>query len=123
MEGKLKSGLLLSVLFALISGPCAAEDGFSGNSYITGCAIVTQKKDFSATERIKEGMCIGTVSAVIGLGARLQESARFCIPESGIPVEQGIRVFLKFLADNPSRTNESAINLVLEAFRAAWPCH
>jgi Rap1a immunity proteins len=94
----------------------------SGNELREACQIIERPggaKD--ALEAAKAGYCIGIVKTLLFVGPRLQEPDKFCTPD-GVTIEQGARVVLKYLNDNPDKNHQRPEGLAIAAFRKAWPC-
>ncbi len=45
-----------------------------------------------------------------------------CFPEKGIKNDQGVRVVIKYLKDNPAKLHENEILLIMLAYANAYPC-
>src|ERR1700674_5602594 len=65
--------------------------------------------------------CMGFVRAVLFLGRRLEERDSFCPPD-GTHVTQATNIFVKYLNENPEKTQLDIEDLAIQAFRKAWPC-
>lgn len=70
----------------------------------------------SFQENISMGQCFGYLNALYDAGIVYHCSAKAILPE------QGIRVILNYLKDNPEKLNLDAITLIRESFSKAWPC-
>jgi hypothetical protein len=54
--------------------------------------------------------------------AALDPTKHFCLSD-GVTPNQTVRVVVKWLEDHPARLHESAVELVLGAFKENFPCH
>jgi hypothetical protein len=94
----------------------------SGNDIREACEILIQPGGQRGdVEHAKAGYCLGFVSALLFTGHWLAEPDNFC-PPVGVTVDQAIRVFLKYLNENPDRTHGRSEVLGRIAFSTAWPC-
>jgi len=70
-------------------------------------------------DRLGIGFCLGFAQGITSLEAC--SNPYFCLPE-GVNTSQGIRVFVKFLKDNPDQLHLEASLLAAVAFAQAFPC-
>jgi hypothetical protein len=111
----------LAIFFVLL-GLCAAatpggaqQDWGTGNSILPGCraGLAGQQSEPAA-----RGFCMGIVEAYLSLQPPY---SAWCKPQ-GVTVGQGVRVAVSFIDRNPGRLHERFTQLVVDAFREAWPC-
>lgn len=110
----------LLILTVLILGPLAAlaqTPQFSGNQVMRGCRADSSKA-LPSDLLILAGVCIGMVRAFITIPDRVMG---YCAP-AGATVDQGMRVVTAYLDRNPQYLHVNFDNLIVHAFRAAWPC-
>lgn len=109
----------------------------TGNQLIKSC----NQKNYEESNLLW-AWCVGYVSGVdsgFGIGARTAMSEAFqhftheqivklgnavvdyCVPVNTTK-EQTALVVSKFLYDHPETLNENNSSLIIDAFRAAWPC-
>jgi hypothetical protein len=126
------SGLLLGAALALtVTAASAAEYTESANYWLPYCHSFLS---MHPPGLFSEGICSGTVSGIVFMGAGLSQSKQalpedvrkeFCIelPPSGVITRgQEVRVVISYIEARPARMHESFHDLALEALRTAWPC-
>lgn len=64
-----------------------------------------------------DGICTGYVAAIADTG----EGTLFCLPPYST-YGQDIRVFVKYLNNNPEKLNLQATDLVYQSLKNAYPC-
>jgi anti-sigma regulatory factor (Ser/Thr protein kinase) len=47
---------------------------------------------------------------------------QFCVPDSGIPVIQAMRVVVKYLKEHPEQLHEDGMGLTVAALKDSFPC-
>jgi hypothetical protein len=126
--GYLRIGTI-SLGFSLVmanGGPAQAD----GNEMHTRCRLAIRLYDgergFMPDESLQAGFCLGFVRGFIdanlahGMAGQLTP---MCLPDDGpFDLEQGVRVFWKYLSEHPERLHENETILALEAFVEAFPC-
>lgn len=122
---------LMSLL--LIACSCCPASSFeSANDLLSGCerflgAVRLQGSQFSLqTDDPTAHQCWGYVQAFQELSAITEEGpkstiTRACPPAASTGV-QLVRVFVSYAQKNPERLHARAGLMVLDAFRAAFPC-
>jgi hypothetical protein len=95
----------------------AEQDMQSANYWLPFCRHVAAGNGDQGDAFINGG-CAGIIAGLMYLG----RSVGVCAPESASP-EQAARVVVKYLDQNPARTNENFKYLAIEAMRDAWPCN
>jgi hypothetical protein len=72
------------------------------------------------------GFCHGYISGILSFNSvvrsNIGDKAIFCVPDQGISVEQGMKVFLKYAEDHPEWLHENSRIHVAAALRLAFPC-
>lgn len=100
----------------------AAQIVRTGNDIREACEILIQPGGPRGdVQNAKAGYCLGFVTAMLFTGHWLAEPDNFC-PPVGVSVDQAIRVFLKYLNQNPDRTHQPSEVLARLAFSATWRC-
>ena len=61
------------------------------------------------------------MSSLAGAQLRVRPKRRVCPPD-GTHVSQATNVFLKYLNENPEKTQLDIEDLAIQVFRKAWPC-
>jgi hypothetical protein len=112
-------GLAMSIMVASL-GQSFAQPIVSGKDIKESCQFVVDgpKTEYESAMALH---CMGLVRAVLFLGRRLQERDSFCPPD-GTHVTKATSVFVKYLNENPEKTQLDIEDLAIQAFRTAWPC-
>jgi hypothetical protein len=105
------SGVVIAALTEI--GPASAQ---SAIFRMPGCRSFLNQ-DNALRYDFSSGVCSGIVEALMSIGATLGVC---CPPESG--VDQGVRVVVQYVSNQPARLNENFEALAIEALRKAWPC-
>jgi hypothetical protein len=122
-----KLSLLVALSFFLAFSPAWAD----GNKLLEGCQnaerILDDKgKELSPNQITSANFCAGIVQGVgttyFTLGPSLPQGQKPCFPAGGIKNEQGVRIVLKFLRDNPNILDINESLVALAAFKAAFQC-
>lgn len=113
--------LALATILTL-GGPAGAQDTSSGAYYLVACrlAFPTAKRD-TLVEFTKAGICQGFIRAAVSFAPVLSEQYRFCAPKEATG-EQAVMILVKFLSEHPERLHENIEPLIVDTFRAVWPC-
>jgi hypothetical protein len=100
-------------------------DPHTGHVLLRKCKAAIE--DLTEDQRIADaGQCTGYVHGIeemlrfIEIRYGLTDSL-FCVPK-GVNLGQMARVVVKYLEDHPERLHETDINLVVDAFKLAFPC-
>ena len=96
---------------------CAQEDRSSGALFAPHCKSLLN----APRDSFMEGMCLGMLQGIVGVGRGLPAEIRFCQPPNN-PTREPLAVVVRFLDAHPERLNEKFGVLALEAFRGAYPC-
>jgi hypothetical protein len=64
------------------------------------------------------GYCAGYIAAAMDFGMGFD---KYC-PDEGVTFEQGIRIFLHYIAEHPEKLNHSPGPIVLASLAEAFPC-
>jgi Rap1a immunity proteins len=117
----MKSGVVaLSIFMAGVSQSSAQDQ--SVKIIKEGCQVVASRVvPANMVDAARSSYCLGLVKAILFVGRGLDAPNRFCQPD-GVSLFQANLVFLKYLDDNPDKTNEPPEGLAIAAFRAEWPC-
>jgi hypothetical protein len=106
------SGVVIAALTEI--GPASAQ---SAIFRMPGCRSFLNQDNNALRYDFSSGVCSGIVEALMSIGATLGVC---CPPESG--VDQGVRVVVQYVSNQPARLNENFEALAIEALRKAWPC-
>lgn len=109
---------LLAPLVALTviasSGPSLGQDDTnSANWVMPGC--------LSSSTSFRQGVCSGTVNAIVLVGPLLPSELRICAPATATNT-QAVKVVVAYFQRIPARMHEPFAGLTIEALRRAWPC-
>jgi hypothetical protein len=111
-----------SIVFAVIASmatPAAAQsDTSSGNYMLPYCQEWVRGRGDAAP---MSGVCGGAILALVYVGHRLPDVARFCVPNN-TPRSQHHRVVVAYLERNPHLLHLNFNELAIIAMRQAWPC-
>jgi len=123
--------LLAIALFAAI--PASAET--TGNDVLKDCQTAIRFADNNGaptSELFDSGWCIGWVSSALELTKLHNEwtdftkqkptMMQFCLPASGVPVIQAVRVVVKYLKEHPEQLHEDGMGLTIAALKDSFPC-
>jgi len=110
-------GFYLLALAVTVSPSKAQNREDTGNDWLKKCSADASKAD----SRANLGMCYGYLIAISDIVSIIPESLRYCLAQ-GVTMDQVRQVTLKYLRDNPSKTHEPFVSLVLDALREAFPC-
>lgn len=111
--------LAISIMIASM-GQSFAEPIASGKDIKASCQSVADgpKTEYESAMALH---CMGFVRAVLFLGRRLEERDRFC-PPGGVHVTRATGIFVKYLDENPDKTQLDIEDLAVQAFQKEWPC-
>ena len=103
--------------------------GQDGSFYLRACGAAVKQSDggsLSAEEATTSIFCIGYVSGFLDAHslATTQSGTQkaICTPQRGISNDQAIRVFVKYLRENPKVLHESGRMSLFVALAKAFPC-
>lgn len=120
--------LLAPFLFAGLASASNAQ-GSDGSFYLQACGAAVKQADggeLSPEESVASIFCIGYVSGFLDAHSLVttQTGAKkaICTPERGITNDQAIRIFVKFLRENPDQLHESGRMSLFIALAKAFPC-
>lgn len=68
------------------------------------------------------GYCLGVVGALIRHNEVFRQEKKFCLSD-GVKGAQAALVVATFMRKYPNRMAGNFVDLALEAFEEAWPCH
>jgi len=84
------------------------------------------KQTITNDEAIFAGFCVGFISGVEEADARINGQGKapggVCLPATA-GAEQMVRVVLKWMREHPDKLNLSGEEVVVDALKAAFPCH
>jgi hypothetical protein len=122
------SRLFIACVTALSIGQSQAQ-GQDGSFYLQACSAAVKQSD-GGTLSPEEGspaiFCIGYVSGFLDAHSlsTTQSGAKksICMPERGITNDQAIRIFVKYLRENPKFLHESGRMSLFVSLATAFPC-
>jgi hypothetical protein len=115
-----------TIASALVTGaPVQAADSsfWTGNNLIGACREVadTGRGATSKTSVFEQGICIGTVAALVDGGSILMQDLAFCTPKD-VTYGQATSVVVKYMNNNPEQLHSPLSVLAMVALRDTWPC-
>lgn len=124
--------LLLSALPLSPLASNADTDFESGRILLKNCNEYLKIEDGGTSPEyiFGAGRCLGLVRGVIDAAAVLKSMAAekgkssadiFCVPD-GISTDQGVRVVIKYLTENPAKLHQRGTILTVSALMEAFPC-
>lgn len=114
---------VLAVLL-VVARPAAAAMN-TAEDMETNCRLLDTMDKNNPVESLNGAMCAGFIVGIhetMALWKGLSPPAPFCLPENGISIDQGRRLFLKFLQENPKDLNRRPALAYIEAIHNAFPC-
>jgi len=107
----------------------------TGNDVLKHCQTAIRFSDNNGAptgEHFESGWCIGWVNSVLQLTKLHNEWTdftkqkptllQFCVPTSGIPIIQAVRIVVKYLKDHPEQLHEDGMGLTIAALKDSFPC-
>lgn len=128
---------LVVLLFAAgISASAASNDVLAtGNNVLKDCQTAVRFADNNGapvSEHFHSGWCVGWISAALELTklhnvwtdfiGQKPALLQFCLPVSGIPVIQAVRIVVKYLKEHPEQLHEDGMSLTIAALKNDFPC-
>ena len=121
------SFLLITLALGIPVGTVA--QGSEGARFLRACGAAVKQQDgvsVSDQEMIESLWCIGYVSGFVDSLSISQSTGggrqTVCLPQQGISNDQAIRIFVKYLRDNPGTLHETGRVLLYIALAKAFPC-
>lgn len=124
-----------SVVILLLISALPAFAGTTGNDVLDKCQTALRLYENNGgpdNEHFDGGWCFGWVSGASELTKLHNEWTsfvkekptllQFCLPDSGVPLVQEVRVVVKYLKDHPEQLHEDGMGLTIAALRAGFPC-
>jgi hypothetical protein len=111
----------------------------TGNDVLSSCQTAVRVFDNDGglvgghvDEHFDSGWCTGWVTGALELTKLHNEWTKviggkptllqFCVPKSGIPVIQAMRIVVKYLKDHPAELNNEGMDLTVAALKDSFPC-
>ena len=120
------------LFIACVAVLCISEShaqGQDGSFYLQACGAAIKQSDgvaLTAEEGSPAVYCIGYVAGFLDSHslAMTQSGAKksICTPERGITNDQAIRIFVKYLRENPKFLHESGRMSFFVSLAKAFPC-
>jgi hypothetical protein len=115
--------ILASVAFALTSPACAR----TAQEVHQDCKELMREWDApNGRPTMNGGRCLGYILGVIDMNGYIRalsiaEMPQFCPPQI-MTNSQAVRIFVKFVDDNPERMHHEGPMIAVLAFSKAFPC-
>ena len=121
------AGLCLSAVLIPAVSKSEPQDG---SFFLEACGAAVRVSDGespkSGSDLIGSTFCTGYVAGFLdGMSVTsnaLKAQRPICLPENGISNDQAIRIFVKYLRQNPEVLNQSGRVSLLIALRKVFPC-
>ena len=131
----MRARLALTGILFLVALSLSAFGETTGNDVLNSCQTAVRYIDNNGeftNEHFDSGWCTGWIAGVLQLTKLHNERIivtkekstmlQFCVPDSGIPVIQAVRVVVKFLKEHPEQLNEDGMGLTIAALKSTFPC-
>ena len=119
---------LIAAFIAVASFNLLAQ-GPEGSALLRACGAAVKQADggrLSDDETVQSLYCIGYVSGFLdAMSVTVSTTGgrqNVCLPQRGITNDQAIRVFVKFLRENPQTLHESGRMSLYISLSRAFPC-
>jgi hypothetical protein len=120
---------LLLICFTFYSAPTVQAQEFDGMRFLRACGATVKQQDganVTNQEMLESLLCIGYVQGFTDSIAIAQTVSgnrlTVCLPKDGVVIDQSVRVFVKYLRDNPKILHESGRVSLYVALVQAFPC-
>ena len=114
------AGVLTTTVVQAQSAAERSAPPLSATKIMPGCrGVGTQAVIDDSVVNYMAGFCTGAVAAL--LAPSNTRDLGYCVP-AGVTLGQARNVAIDYIDHNPARQHEPFGALVLDAFRAAWPC-
>ncbi|MFC1665805.1 Rap1a/Tai family immunity protein, partial [Pseudomonadota bacterium] len=134
-------GLVTKIIGAMLTGLMSVSSSLTygavkddGNRLLSECnnaVLARDSHNLNDAEFARGFYCLGRLQGVKEMNEyyRLllnkmgkKSSIEFCLPKGGVENGQASRIVVKFLRDHPDQLDEVSVILIIDAFRAAFPC-
>ncbi len=129
MKGKFGKLARLVLLLIAVAPASVAAQGADGARFLNACGAAVKQQDgvnISHDEVIGSVWCVGYVAGFVDsisvapkIGGTRQN---ICLPQQGISNEQAIRLFVKYLRENPQVLHESGRMSLFITLAQTFPC-
>jgi hypothetical protein len=109
---------VVALLLAAAGDARAQYSMSTGNAALQPCLAHLMD---APSDIYRQGVCMGTVGALVFFSQDLFPVYRFCPPDAA-NYGQALRVVVAYMQRNPGRLHLDFQLLVIEALREAWPC-
>lgn len=117
------------ILFELVVGTCNAAQLKDGSFFLRECSAAIKQADkgaLSAQEQHSATFCISYVAGFLDAlpvdNDPRSSHRNICLPTRGIVNEEAIRIFVKYLRENPDVIQESGRMSLYLSLATAFPC-
>ena len=124
-----KSNNLLAAFLVLLFAMPALANSQDGSFFLQACGATIKQADggnITADETSASIYCIGYVAGFLdaySVGTSFSKNEKIiCTPKQGITNDQGIRIFVKYLRENPKVLHESGRMSLFVALAKTFPC-
>lgn len=122
--------LLFAVCTAFIGSHAMAQaQENDGNKFLRSCSAGIRSADggqLSDAELTDAWYCVAYISGFLDATVLTLKFAKgnseICLPERGVGVDQAMRIFVKYLRDNPQILHESGRTSLYIALGKTFPC-
>jgi Rap1a immunity proteins len=124
-----------SLVLLLLAACMSASAESTGNDVLKSCQAAVRFADNDGapvSEHFDSGWCFGWVSGALEITKLHNEWTdftgqkptllQFCLPESGIPVIQAVRIVVQYLKEHPEQLHEDGMSLTIAALKDSFPC-
>jgi hypothetical protein len=120
---KLTLLLIATFLFAVFPAIAAADHYSDGKLLQKNCSEAIKMFDSLEADTFQAGSCLGYIRAANDMYEIMVNNANrtICIP-SGLSVKHLVMVVVKYLNENPEKSQNVASASVYEAFQEYFPC-
>jgi hypothetical protein len=120
---------LLGFMLATVIPLSALAQGPPGSKFLQACGAAVKQQDglnVSDDEMFAALWCIGYVQGFVDAVSVTQTLVRsgrsLCFPQQGVSNDQAIRVFVKYLRENPQVLHESGRTSLVISLAQTFPC-
>ncbi len=118
----------VAILCGIGASPAYAQVA-DGSRFLGACGAAMKQADgiqISDTELAESIWCIGYVSGFmdsLSISAKVNPGRQpACLPAQGITNDQAIRIFVKYLRENPGQLHESGRMSFMVSLAKVFPC-
>jgi Ssp1 endopeptidase immunity protein Rap1a len=119
----MKTLCVIGVVLLLLAALAAAGNPLEhdGNELLAVCRDAVRIRDAGGHGSAQAGYNAGYCDALVESMPQMYV-ASFCLPQAGIGTSQAVRIIVRYLESHPERLHLNQKDLLIEAFRDAFPC-